>query len=415
MKKTAVLVVILAALISAIFWKIWPSIINGNKVQNENITLNIWGLEEEAIFKPILTAYQISRPDVKIIYTKQSLLNYRSRVQTQIGAGQGPDIFIIHSSWRPVFMDYILASPVNIMPVSEFTQIYYPFAKDALFANDKIYGIPENLDGLAMFYNVDILKAAGVKLPKTWADFMEAAKTVTVKDAAGQIQTAGAGIGTAENVDFWPEILALLFLQQPGADLVSPASKTGSEVLQFYTGFVIDPQKKVWDTTLPSSSQMFASGRLAFYFAPVSQVSYLKENAPNVNFGVSIVPQLTNKVISYGGFWAWAVSSSSKNGTASWEFLKFLSIQNLPIPNYISPRVDQAGQYLKDPILGAFVLQAPYYKGWYLNSNTGDKGINDEMIKNYGDAINGVLQGRDALQMLQITQTGVKETLKNIK
>ena len=36
----------------------------------------------------------------------------------------------------------------------------------------------------------------------------------------------------------------------------------------------------------------------------------------------------------------------------------------------------------------------------------------DEMIKNYAGAVNGVLQGKDALSSLQVTQASIKETLK---
>ena len=43
--------------------------------------------------------------------------------------------------------------------------------------------------------------------------------------------------------------------------------------------------------------------------------------------------------------------------------------------------------------MGAFVIQGPYYKSWYLSSNSFDEGINDEMIKYFEDGVNSVLSG----------------------
>ncbi len=384
------MVVVLAILSGIAFWRVLPRLLQGGSISQTNLI--VWGFDEEETVKPQLILYQQNNPGVNITYVKQSLLNYVPRVQTQISAMpkvmSAPDIFLFHSSFWPAFLPLLQEVPdaVTVLPIVSQT----------LTADKKIYGLPKEVSGLAMFYNIDILKGAGVGVPRSWSEFTETAKAVTVKDSEGKIQTAGAALGTTENVSFWPEILSLLFLQQPGADLSSPSTSAGADVLKFYTSFVLDPQKKVWDTTLPSSSEMFAQGRLAFYFAPRSEVQVLNETAPGLNFATAVVPQLSGRVITQGGVWVWGVSKTTQHSAEAWDLAKFLSSGNPPD--------------LKDPKLSSFALQGPYYKGWYLNSGVG--WINDEMIKNYAGAVNGVLQGKDALSSLQVTQASIKETLK---
>ncbi|KKS70919.1 MAG: hypothetical protein UV41_C0010G0030, partial [Candidatus Daviesbacteria bacterium GW2011_GWA2_42_7] len=156
--------------------------------EDKNISLNYWGLgEDEAPFRPIIGSYQLQNPKVKITFARQSLLNYRTRLLTQLQAGQGPDIFLIHSSWLPMFSEDLSPAPGEILSTDEYTKLFYQIAKETLINGGKIYAVPKEIDGLALLYNEDILKAAGATVPVTWQEFLDVARRVTVKNTAGQI------------------------------------------------------------------------------------------------------------------------------------------------------------------------------------------------------------------------------------
>mgnify|MGYP001611623931 CR=1 FL=1 len=70
-----------------------------------------------------------------------------------------------------------------------------------------------------------------------------------------------------------------------------------------------------------------------------------------------------------------------------------------------------AGLQVGDPILGAYISQASYYKGWYLNSDARDAGLNDEIIKLYEGALNSALQNGDTRGALQVIQPGINQVL----
>lgn len=386
--------------------------------------LTYWGLwEEDNLVKPLIEEYKKQNPKVKINYIRQSSINYRTRVQAQIREGLGPDVFRIHNSWLPMFKEDLNPAPTDIFSLTDYSQTFYPITKDSFVKNNQIFAAPIEIDGLALYINEEILAAGGVAPPKNWQEFVEAATKLTVRDSAGQIKTAGAAMGTAGNVDHWSDILGLLLLQQPNVNFEALASSSVAEVLGFYTGFITDPRKKSWDVNLPKSTDMFAQGKLAFYFAPSWRAHELRVVNPNLKFKVVPVPQLPGRQIGWASFWGEAVSQKSKFPNEAWKFVKFLTSQEAEKLAYQEAskvrlfgepysRVDLAGDLSGDPIVGAFVNQGSSYKFWYLSSNTMDGGINDEMIKYWEDGINATLQGTDPQVALQTVDKGVKQILE---
>lgn len=414
---------LLAVVLGILYWKFAPTTTTPTAPQN--ITLTYWGLwEDDDAVRPAILAYQQLHPNITIKYVRNSSINYRTRLQTQLRAGQGPDIFRLHNSWVPMFVNDLYPAPATIMTKTEFSQIFYPVAQATLTAGSTIYAVPLEVDGLVMFYNEDILRSAAVTPPANWQDFIAAASKMTVRDTTGTIQTAGAALGATGNVDHWPDIVGLLFSQQPNGNLAAPANRDGADVLRFYTSFVTDPKNITWGTTLPSSTQMFIEGRLAFYFAPSWRADDIRQANPNLKFKTAPVPQLPGgRTVTWATFWAEGVSAKSAHPTESWEFLKFLIQADTLRSLYAQQsqtrlfgepysRTDLATQLMGDPLVGSVIVQAPYYKSWYLNSRTFDAGLNDEMIKYYEDAVNAVLQGgTDPGDALKITAQGVQQVL----
>lgn len=424
MKKIIIIVLSLAIILGFLFWRFGPGISFFKGNQQGPMQLTYWGLwEDDNLIRPLISEYQKQNPNVTINYVKQSSTNYRTRVQTQVREGVGPDVFRIHNSWLPMFESDLAPAPEDVFSLADYKSIFYPVAVDSFVKQNLIYGAPMEIDGLALFYNEEILNGVGGKPPKNWQEFIDLATKMTVKDASG-IKTAGAAIGSTGNVDHWSDILGLLLLQQPGVDLNNVATPQVVEVLKFYTGFVTDPRRKTWDVNLPSSTQMFASNRLGFYFAPSWRAHELRVANPNLKFKVVGVPQLSSgKTVAYASFWGETVSKNSKNITEAWKFVKFLTSEEAEKLAYREAsqvrlfgepysRISLTSELVNDPIVGAFVTQGSNYKFWYLSSNTFDNpGINDAMIKYWEDGINATLAGQDPQGVLQTVNQGVKQVL----
>jgi multiple sugar transport system substrate-binding protein len=278
------------------------------------------------------------------------------------------------------------------------------------------------IDGLGLYYNEDLLRSAGVTPPTSWEEFRQATLSLTVKDQSGQIVTAGAALGTTGNVEHFSDILAVMMLQN-GADLKNPVSNEAQQALSFYHLFAEKPNN-VWDETLDNSILAFANGKVAFLFAPSWQAFTIKETNPQLKFQIIPIPQLPGTNVTWASYWAEGVSSKSTHKDEAWDFLKFLSSKDSLVKLHTEEaktrafgepysRVDLAQTLINDPLVGAYIRQAPTAQSFFLSSRTYDNGINDRMIKYLEDAVNSLTRSVSPQAALQTAAQGFAQVLSS--
>lgn len=396
----------------------------------ENITLTYWGLsEDQTTMQSLINEFENTNKNVKINYIVQSKEDYRERLTSSLAKGGGPDVFRFHNSWVPMISSYLSSIPPEIMDSNQFQSAFYPVASKDLRRGSDLVGIPLMFDGLGLYINEEIFKNANVYPPSTWDELRTLANQLTVRDDSGRILQAGVALGRTDNVDHWEDVLALMMVQGD-ADLSNPIGELAEKPLKYYTVFTT--QDHVWDETLPNSTQAFATGKLAMYFAPSWRAFEIKQQNPNLAFKVVPVPQLpksnpTQQDVTWSSYWAEGVWVNSKGSNQAWQLLKFLSekesqqkifsqAQAAKLPSFVYSRVDMANLLESDPLLGAYVKQAPSARSWYLTSNTygGPTGINSRISKFYGDAVNSLVKdNKEPAEVLPGVASGVKQILSN--
>lgn len=413
------LVVLIIVLLGFLFIKFNPFF--GGTYTSKSATLTYWGLwEEDNVLAGIIADYEKNHPSIKINYVRQSATDYREHLQSFLAQGKGPDIFRFHNTWVPMLKNELSPVPATVFDASTFSSTFYPTANNDLKSGGVYLGVPLEIDGLAFFVNDDLLKAAGKTAPTTWDDLRKLALALRVpQDTSQPIQIAGVALGRTENVDHWSDILALMMLQN-GVDLNNPQGNLAEDALTYFTLF--SSVDHVWDETLPSSTTAFANGKVAMYFGPSWKIFEIKKINPNLNFKVLPVPQLPGSNVTWASYWAEGVAKRSKNQAAAWDFLKYLSSKETMQKLYQASsqtrlfgepysRVELGALVKSDPYVGAYIQEAPNAKSWYLASQTFDNGINDKMIKYFGDAVNAVNQGKTAKEALETVSKGVAQVL----
>jgi multiple sugar transport system substrate-binding protein len=391
----------------------------------KEITLTYWGLwEDETVFKQAFSDFEKENPGVTIVYKKQSPTDYRERLQTEISTGAGPDLFRFHASWVPMLTGELAVIPSKVISSNDYKATFYPVMVEQLQLNGQFVGIPLMYDGLVLLYNKDVLETAGVEPPTTWPDLQTLAKELTVpadRNSTNEIQRAGLAIGNANNVDHFSDILGLLILQN-GGDPSQANSQQVQEALTYYTQFI--KKDKVWSETLPHSTVAFAREEVVMIFAPSWRIHEIQALNPSLNFGVVSVPQLGDERIAWASYWAEGVNSKGKNQEMAWKLLVYLSGKEVMQANYsqqkqnrafgeIYSRIDLADSVSADEIVSPFLSDAPYANNWYLNSMTHDKGLNDDLIKYYQDAITDMVENNNgADDVIGTVDLGTKQILR---
>ncbi|OGD84966.1 hypothetical protein A2165_04540 [Candidatus Curtissbacteria bacterium RBG_13_40_7] len=383
--------------------------------KEEQITLQYWGLWESATsINQVVSDFKNEHPNIDIEYVKKPVQQYRESLQSQIQSGSGPDIFRFHNTWTLMLEDILAPVPSDVVSAKQFKEEFYPTVfNDLRNSNKEFAGVPLEIDGLGLYWNEDIFQAAGISQPpSTWQELAQIAARLTVRDQAGNITTAGIALGTASNVDHFSDILGLMMLQN-GGDLKSPTDKASIDALDYYTNFA-QGENRVWDETMPSSTIAFVGGNLAMYFGPSWRAIEIKNSFPLLNFKVAPVPQLEGGRIGWASYWAEGVSAKSTHQKEAWEFVKFLQQEENLKKLYGEaakspgrffgepyPKVSMASGLLPDPIVGAFISDAPYMRSFPMASRTFDNGLNDQIIKAYEDATNSVLRGASPQSALE--------------
>jgi multiple sugar transport system substrate-binding protein len=403
--KTAVKVliglgVLLAALL-VVFFVVLPFF---NK-SNEQVNLTYWGLwEDSRIMQGVIDDFEKQNPNIKITYTKEDPKQYRERLTTRIQNGTGPDIFRFHNTWFPMLSGVLLPFSSDTISKEEFINSFYPVAQKDLIRNGAIYGVPLEIDTLSLFVNSEMLDSAGLSPPTTWNDFINHARAITVKDENGKIKTAGAAMGTYDNILHAPDIISLLFLQN-GVDLnnLDTSEERITGALSFYTSFATD-QDNVWDNTLDPSLLAFAKGNLGMFFGYSWDYFTIKAFNKDLKFQTVPVPQLPNQTVSLASYWVEGVSVKSKHQKEALLFMKYLARKDTEEKLFLSQsktrefgepyaRVDLADTLRTNPHLYPFVQQAKDAKSSPFVDSTNDNGLNQQANTYLGNAVNAMLSG----------------------
>ncbi|HVZ59095.1 MAG TPA: sugar ABC transporter substrate-binding protein, partial [Patescibacteria group bacterium] len=374
------------------------------------VTLTYWGLfEDKNVMNSIIASFEHEHPSIKINYIQKDVKQYRQSLVTQINNGTGPDLFRFHNSWTGMMRPYLSPMTTDVISSSDLKKNYYPVIQQDLVRNGALYGIPLEIDTLALFVNPDLLQKAGDEVPTTWDQFVKVAKDMVVKDANGKIQTAGAAMGTYDNVTHAPDILAMLMAQNgTNFNNFSATPNNTAQALQFYTAFA-QSEGSVWDDTLDPSITAFAKGNLAMYFGYSWDIFTIQALNPDLNFKIYPSPNLPNRKSAIASYWAEGVSAKSPHQKEAMLFMKYLTQKNTLQNLYTEesktrkfgepyPLVELAASVKNNPFVYPFLQQAPYATSSYFASDTDDDGINAQMNAYLGNAVRSVLNDNSSAQ-----------------
>jgi fructooligosaccharide transport system substrate-binding protein len=286
-------------------------------------------------YEEMVSAFESTHPNIKI--NMQSMhwgSEYELRLRTELAAGNHPDIMAIDSpnlalyanSGSLLSIDSYMKEEGNIEDIPESVL-------KGLTYKDEIYLAPIVESSIALFYNMNIFRKAGIPFPSgnpnkplTWEEVLEIAIKVN-NPAKGVI-----GIDPAQgfNVGEGPAYFKMPILWQFGADVISPDGSTAQgylnspealEALQFYQ----DLYRKHGVAAVEMPPAPFETDKLGMTILGSWAISELQQTPGFVlgeDFGVAPLPKGKNQVVPNGG-WALGISSKTKHPEEAWEFVKF--------------------------------------------------------------------------------------------
>jgi arabinogalactan oligomer/maltooligosaccharide transport system substrate-binding protein len=260
------------------------------------VTLTWWdtsnATNEAPTYRALVKDFEKANPGIKVKYVNVPFDQAQNKFDTAAGSQGAPDVLRSEVGWTPAFAKKGYFLPLDgTEALAEQGKFQPSLIKQAQYEG-KTYGVPLVTDTLALVYNKELLKKAGISAPpKTWDELKsDAAK---VKDKTG--------------VDgYWGSTQAYYaqtFLYGEGTDTVdagakkitvnsAPAKKAYGTWLSLFSGKGLHKA----DTTADAYAHIqdaFTSGKVAMIIQGPWEITNFYKGAAfkdKANLGIATVP-----------------------------------------------------------------------------------------------------------------------------
>lgn len=255
-----------------------------------------------------------------------------AKILTAISGGDGPDITDDFHSNVPKYAEENIAIALDEYIAADNINLDSIFVKEAYESNQwngSTYALPVSNNVMALYYNKDILEAAGyTEIPGTMEELLEMCADLTIVENGEVVQfgypfmtqylhqmiyATGYDFGTADAVDITN-------------DGVRTALKTIVDVVDTYgdavTNYITSSKALVY-----SDQDPFFLGQDVMRFD--GNWIYTMGAKAGVNVGVAMIPGFADQggktftTVSNSNFY---IPSTAKNKDGAWDFMKFITM-----------------------------------------------------------------------------------------
>ena len=267
-----------------------------------------------------------------------------TKLMTAVRGGTGPDVYMLDRfvvAQRAA--DGLLQDLSPYMNGEDVLGAHLEFARNEAELAGVPYALPFDTDARALYYNIDMLEAAGVDVseldpkngPVTLERVGELAAQVDEKNAQGNFDkmgfipwfeqgwhyTYGFDFGgsfyDATNCQVTPNSEEVVAAFQYAYDY---AAEKGPQQVQAFRQAFTRPD-------LPPQQNPFISQQLAMIVTGDWMIGNMKRYAPDVNYGVTYIPAAEEggESVTWAGGWSAVMPQGAKEPEAAFEFMKYFA------------------------------------------------------------------------------------------
>jgi multiple sugar transport system substrate-binding protein len=302
-----------------------------------------------------------------------------------------------------------IAATGALAPISDFglsADGYQEGVKSASTYQGQVYGLQPVTNSIGLFYNVDILKQAGITPPTTWDELKTAAKALT--------QGQRYGIAFDATADYEGAWQFLPFMWTNGGDETNIASPQTAEALQLWVDLVNSgsASRSVLNWTQADVREQFAAGNAAMMVnGPWQFPSLDKVQGLHYDVVPIPVPQAGQKVVAPLGGETWTIPQTGDKArqAKAAEIVKCLNTDD----NQIALATERTTVPTKTALDDRFVAAVPRMKAFTeivqtARARTGKLGDKwpEAATRIYTAIQTAITGGAPPLQALQQAQNG---------
>jgi multiple sugar transport system substrate-binding protein len=356
-------------------------------------------------YESLIKQFNDSHPNIQVTMVVQPWDTIGQKLPAALGTSSGPDLAT--PDFNPgTIRQYAhsgLILPLDSAYGAGDTKINKsalpPKVVEGFMVEGKSYAVPANFATLLLYYNKDMLSAAGIAgPPKTMQEFADDAVKLTKKDSSGKVTQYGIALADHQTIQMWP-----ILVWANGGDLTD--SKGCSNLTDAKTVAAM----KTWGDLVAKKSvspvgltgadadNLFSGKKAAMEMnGPWAVGSY---TPAGVNFDVAPIPVGDAGPVTLASAVPIVVSKNTKNKDAAFQFLAWWSGKtaqgSLAKQSGFPPaRVDMAddASLASNPFVGKFAAAAPFARLYLPNLDKFNQVDSDVLTP----AINSITRGAAA-------------------
>lgn len=201
--------------------------------------LDLWTIDDPGEYHYVLAEeYMAANPDVTINVRTVQLRDMVNDLARAVATGNAPDITYIDNPEVALFASRGLL--LDLTPHIEASEVVnvediFPGPLASVTYGEGIYGLPRGANTIALYYNADMFREAGLdpdSPPTTWDELYQSASALTQPDR-GIYGLAFSAVATEEGTfQFLP------WLQMAGGDFDNVAKPGAAEALTLWKRFI---------------------------------------------------------------------------------------------------------------------------------------------------------------------------------
>ena len=294
---------------------------------------SIWGDPAEIKNQQaIVTDFTTANPTIKVNVTVSDWEPYWDKLQTGLAGGAAPDVFAMDGPLGPDYQtrDVLLdLTPYIQRENYDLGQLDGNAVKDFTTADGAQFGLPRDLNVIALYYNKAMFDAASIAYPDAswdWDKLVEVSKQLT-KDTNGDGTPDQWGVYT-ETTDM--ENAWSSFVWQAGGDILSAdGTKSALDTDQAAQGIQF-LQDLIWKDKVSPDPAIFAETGDAFEQGKAAMEingSWLvaTHEAAGIQFGIAPLPKGPASQATSVNPTGAVVYKGTKSPDAAWALLKYLA------------------------------------------------------------------------------------------
>lgn len=229
----------------------------------------------------VISEFESQNPDIKIKWIDVPFSEGEKRTLASVLSDNPPDLINLNPDFSAALAQKGTLYEINSADASQFN----PEIIESLKYNGKLYSLPWYATSAVTIYNKDLLKKAGVEVPKTYEEIAKAAPTIKQKT------NAYAFLPNITENDTMLKILNKYGVSSP--EMLD--SEKSAPVFEFFKDLYREnliPRESITQTHR-EALEKYMSEKIVLFQAGANFLNMIKENAPSTYKNTDVAPQIT--------------------------------------------------------------------------------------------------------------------------